>query len=65
MIRFDDLVYFIEFKVVELKDRGKALEQIKAKGYAEKFSGPEVYLIGVEFSSQEGNVVGFDWEKRL
>ena len=39
------------YKVVELTDTGKALEQIKAKGYADKLTGQEVYLIGVEFSS--------------
>jgi hypothetical protein len=39
--------------VVELTDTGKALEQIKAKGYADKFTFQEVYLIGVVFSSEE------------
>ncbi|MFO7875864.1 MAG: ATP-binding protein [Desulfovermiculus sp.] len=65
VVRFQARVYVIEFKVVELTDTGKALEQIKVKGYADKFTGQEVYLIGVEFSSQERNVVGFDWEKVL
>ena len=63
-LRFQDRVYLIEFKVVELTDQTKAIEQIKSKGYAEKFAGREVYLIGVEFSSEERNVVGFEWEKR-
>ncbi|MDZ7758847.1 MAG: ATP-binding protein [Desulfovermiculus sp.] len=63
VIRFEGRVYIIEFKVVELTDTGKALEQIKAKGYADKFTGQEVYLIGVEFSSEERNVVGFEWER--
>ncbi|MBS3780783.1 MAG: PD-(D/E)XK nuclease domain-containing protein, partial [Desulfovermiculus sp.] len=62
VIRFQSRVYVIEFKVVELTDSGKALEQIKAKGYAQKFAGQEVYLIGVEFSSADRNVVGFEWE---
>jgi hypothetical protein len=61
-LRFEDRIYLIEFKVVELTDQSKALEQIKARGYAEKFAGQEVYLIGVEFSSQERNIVGFEWE---
>jgi hypothetical protein len=34
------------------------------KGYAEQFAGQEVYLVGVEFSSRERNVVWFEWEKR-
>ncbi len=62
-VRFEGRVYIIEFKVVELSDSGKALDQIKSRGYAEKFTGQEVYLIGVEFSSVERNVVGFTWEK--
>ncbi|MFP4259192.1 MAG: AAA family ATPase [Desulfovermiculus sp.] len=63
VIRFEGRVYIIEFKVVELTDAGKALEQIKAKGYADKFAGQEIYLIGVEFSSEQRNVVGFDWKR--
>ncbi|MFP4236928.1 MAG: PD-(D/E)XK nuclease domain-containing protein, partial [Desulfonatronovibrio sp.] len=62
-ICFQDRVYILEFKVVELAGEGKPLEQIKAMGYAEKYAGQEVYLIGVEFSSQDRNVVGFEWEK--
>jgi hypothetical protein len=62
-IRFQGRVYLIEFKVVELTDTGQALEQIKAKGYSEKFAGQEVYLIGVEFSSAQRNVVGFAWQR--
>ena len=62
-IRFQGRAYVLEFKVIELTDTGKALQQLKTKGYAEKFFGQEVYLIGVEFSSQERNVVGFEWER--
>lgn len=62
VVRFRHRVYVIEFKVVEQADAGKALEQIKAQGYADKFASQETYLIGVEFSSQERNVVGFAWE---
>jgi hypothetical protein len=40
------------------------LEQIKTKGYAEQFAGQEVYLIGVEFSSEERNIVRFEWERQ-
>ena len=63
-LRFEDRIYLIEFKVVELADGAGALEQIKARGYAEKFPGQEVYLIGVEFSSEKRNIVGFEWEKK-
>ena len=62
-IRFEGRIYILEFKVVELTAQGKPMEQIKQKGYAEKFSGQEIYLIGVEFSSQDRNIVSFEWEK--
>ena len=63
VVYFENRVYVIEFKVVEQCGEGKALEQIKSKGYAEQFSGKEVYLIGVEFSSQKRNIEAFEWEK--
>lgn len=43
--------------------QGFFLEQVKAKGYADKFKGQETYLIGVEFSSKERNIVRFEWER--
>ncbi|MCL4513975.1 MAG: PD-(D/E)XK nuclease domain-containing protein, partial [Candidatus Eremiobacteraeota bacterium] len=59
--------YLFEFKVVELEPEGKALEQIKEKKYDEKYRGryEEIYLIGVEFSAKERNVLLFEWEKSL
>ena len=61
----DDTVYIIEFKVVEGKEEYKALEQIKEKKYYEKYIGKynDVYLIGIEFSKKDKNIVGFEWEK--
>jgi hypothetical protein len=64
VVRFEDRIYLIEFKVIEQAGEGKALEQIKTKGYAEQFAGQEVYLIGVEFSSEEQNIVRFEWERQ-
>lgn len=63
VVRFENRVYVIEFKVVEQCGEGKALEQIKAKGYTEQFANREVYLIGVEFSSEKRNIESFEWEK--
>ena len=62
---FDDRCYLFEFKVVELEPEGKALEQLKAKKYHKKYPArcQELYLIGVEFSRQERNIVDFSWEK--
>ena len=58
-----DSVYIIEFKVVEDKEEYIALKQIKDKRYYEKYKDKEVYLIGIEFSKENKNIVSFEWEK--
>ncbi|AEH44325.1 AAA-ATPase [Thermodesulfatator indicus DSM 15286] len=64
-VLFDGICYLFEFKVVELEGESKALSQLKAKKYHEKYLGrcQKVYLIGVEFSKKERNIVGFEWEE--
>jgi len=64
-LKMDDAIFIFEFKVVELvKEENSALEQIKAKRYHEKYeTSGEVYLVGVEFSKEDRNIVGFEWEK--
>ncbi|WPL16289.1 putative AAA-ATPase [Thiorhodovibrio winogradskyi] len=59
---FNAQVYLFEFKVVELVPEGRALEQLKARNYAEKYQAlnQPIHLIGVEFSKQERNLVGFE-----
>jgi len=61
----NDSVYIVEFKVVEDKEEGTALKQIKEKKYYEKYMGKysDIYLIGIEFSKKDKNIVGFEWEK--
>jgi len=61
-VRFGGHIYLFEFKVVEMVPEGKALEQLQAKGYAEKYRqyGEPIHLIGVEFSRKSRNIVGFD-----
>ncbi len=63
---YKNRAYLFEFKVVEFEPEGKALEQIKKKKYEEKYHGryEEIYLIGVEFSAKERNVLLFEWEKQ-
>jgi hypothetical protein len=63
-VDFSGHIYLFEFKVVEQEPQGKALEQIKTKGYAEKHlaSGKPIHLIGVEFSSQKRQIVAFEVE---
>jgi hypothetical protein len=60
-IKFNGQVYLFEFKLVEENVEGKALSQIKEKGYADKYRSlrQPIHLIGVEFSKKERNVVGF------
>ncbi|WP_457756009.1 ATP-binding protein [Thermodesulfatator indicus] len=66
-VRFEDRCYLFEFKVVEIEPEGRALEQLKAKKYHEKYltGCGKIYLIGVEFSQKERNIVGFEWEEVL
>ncbi len=44
--------------------QGRALQQIKDRGYADKYRGrgEPIHLIGVEFSRAERNIVGFEVE---
>ncbi|MFT3812833.1 MAG: ATP-binding protein [Acidovorax sp.] len=60
-VRWLDQTWLFEFKVVELAPNGTALQQLQDKGYADKYraDGP-VHLIGVEFSRDSRNVVGFE-----
>jgi hypothetical protein len=53
-LRFNGQVYLFEFKVVEISPEGRALAQIKERGYAEKYraEGVPLHLIGVELSRE-------------
>ncbi len=60
-----DRAYIFEFKVVEeANDTKRPLDQIKEKGYANKFRGEyeHVCLVGVEFSKKTRNITRFEWE---
>jgi hypothetical protein len=61
-LRFNAQVYLFEFKVVELEPEGRALAQLEANGYADRYRarGEPIHLIGVEFSREQRNVVGFE-----
>jgi len=63
-VDFGGHLYLFEFKVVEQLPEGSALEQIKTKGYADKYraQGKPIHLIGVEFSRQQRQIVAFDME---
>ena len=42
-----------------------AIEQLKIKGYAEKYKALKrpIYLIGIELDRKKRNIVGFKWEE--
>jgi len=64
-ITYNNKAYIIEFKVVEDQPEKSALQQIEEKKYYEKYVGKyeEIYLIGIEFSKKERNIVDFEWKK--
>jgi hypothetical protein len=61
-LRVGSRVYLFEFKVVEQVPEGRALAQLQLKAYAEKYrqAGVTVVLVGIEFSRESRNVVGFE-----
>ncbi|WP_163560928.1 ATP-binding protein [Halomonas sp. NO4] len=63
-VDFAGHLYLFEFKVVEQLPEGHALQQLKDKGYADKYrgQGKPTHLIGVEFSRAQRQIVAFDHE---
>ena len=63
-VLFNSEVWLFEFKVVELTPQGRALQQIKDKGYADKYRvrNEPIHMIGTEFSKASRNIVGFEVE---
>jgi len=71
-LRVGERVYLFEFKVVEQAPaeqapakpgrEGRALAQLREKGYAEKYRarGVTVTPVGIEFGKAERNLVGFE-----
>ena len=62
---FHGNVYLFEFKVVENAPEGRAMTQLKAMGYADKYRGRglPIHLIAVEFSSAARNLSAFEVER--
>ena len=61
-VLYDGSVYLFEFKVADGKPGGRALAQIRERGYADKYRCGPIHLIGVEFGREERNIVGFEFE---
>lgn len=64
-VRFNGHIWLFEFKVVEMEPDGNALQQLKERQYADKYRqyGEPIHLIGVEFSRDSRNIVGFEVEE--
>ena len=64
-VLFNGHIWLFEFKVVEMVPEGKALEQLKQKGYAGKYRhlNQPIHLIGVEFSRDSRNILAFEVAK--
>lgn len=64
-VQFNDHVYLFEFKVLENSSPKAAMEQLKTRGYADKYRALQqpIYLIAVEFSKVSRNIVGFAVEQ--
>ena len=62
VIKTSNYIYILEFKLN--KNAETALQQIKDKGYAEKYYGDsrEKVLIGINFSSEQKTVDGWKCE---
>ncbi len=60
-LAYEGAIFIFEFKV---DDKG-AMAQLKKMAYHEKYMGDSksFTLIAVEFSSDERNIVHFEWEK--
>lgn len=63
-LHFNGAVWLFEFKVVELVPEGRALQQTKDRGYADKYHalGQPIHAIGIEFSRERWTLVGFEVE---
>ena len=61
-VLYNGSAYLFEFKVADGKPEGRALAQIRERGYADKYRRVPIHLIGVEFGREERNIVGFDYE---
>lgn len=61
-VQCPERIYLFEFKVVEIAPEGRALQQLKDRRYAEKYrrEGKPIDLVGVEFSREHRNIVGFE-----
>ncbi len=64
-LRFEDRTYLIEFKVVELTDQSRAIEQIKARGGMRKsFKVRRSISLGWRFPAKSAILWGLSGRRR-
>ncbi len=63
VIHYRERIWLLEFKVDDGNDGQRALDQIKAQGYGQRYAGQPVTLIGIDFSPKQRNLSGFAWER--
>jgi len=74
-IKMAHAIYILEFKVIDNRklkienEKNSALQQIKEKNYAQKYlhytlapTNYSLYLIGIEFDTEQKNISNFEWE---
>ena len=63
-VRAAGRVYLFEFKMVDRTPEGKAVAQLRERGYADKYRHLDapIHLVGVEFSRETRNVAAFTVE---
>ncbi len=71
-VKLENMIYVMEIKVIEGElppgSPNQALEQIKARNYAEKYRGrpgARVFELGLVFSQKKRNLVQFDYAEQL
>ncbi len=63
VIEYQGRIWLLEFKLDNADGGQRALDQIKTKGYHSRYIGQPVTLIGMDFSREQRNLVGFAWER--
>jgi hypothetical protein len=63
VIEYQGRIWLLEFKLADTDGGQRALEQIKSQGYHLRYAGQSATLIGMDFSREQRNLVGFAWER--
>ena len=64
-VRINRNVYLFEFKALESSPPGAAMEQLEARGYADKHRhrGEAIWPVAVEFGKEARNLAAFEVER--